>query len=109
MMKQIFIQDMVGNHQKNIFKLVSFGVPGVILSIARTLFFPILVGVGTGRNCWATLSSWGIIPGLGSVINNYGWGKSPKDRVVGPLPYVPGSINSHFFPIIGDGKLNPIP
>ena len=24
------------------------------------------------------------------------------------IPYVPGSINSHYFHIIGDGKLNPI-
>ena len=23
-------------------------------------------------------------------------------------PYVPGSINSHYFHIMGDGKLNPI-
>ena len=28
---------------------------------------------------------WRIIPGLGSVVNNLGDPKSPKDRVVGPL------------------------
>ena len=30
--------------------------------------------------------TWRIIPGLGYVINNHGDRKSPKDRVVGPLP-----------------------
>ena len=30
--------------------------------------------------------TWRIIPGLGYVVNNHGDPKSPKDRVVGPLP-----------------------
>ena len=31
-------------------------------------------------------STWMIIPVDGSVVNNHGDRKSPKDRVVGPLP-----------------------
>ena len=31
-------------------------------------------------------STWRIIPGLGYVVNNHGDHKSPKDRVVVPLP-----------------------
>ena len=30
--------------------------------------------------------TWIIIPGLGYVVNSHGDHKSPKDRVVGPLP-----------------------
>ena len=33
---------------------------------------------------------------------------SPVGTQVVQLPDVPGSINSHYFHIIGDGKLNPI-
>ena len=32
------------------------------------------------------LPTWRIIPGLGYVVNDHGDRKSPKDRVVGPLP-----------------------
>ena len=32
--------------------------------------------------------SWRIIPGLGYVVNNHADRKSPKDRGVGPLPYM---------------------
>ena len=40
--------------------------------------------MGLGNSQGST--TWRIIPGLGSVVNNHGDRKSPKDRVVGPLP-----------------------
>ena len=53
---------------------------GHVCRIARSwLFFPLsFVRFREG--------TWRIIPGLVSVVNNHGNRKSPKDRVVGPLP-----------------------
>ena len=40
-----------------------------------------------------------------NVLINGNWGYIPDLQI---CLYVPGSINSHYFHIIGDGKLNPI-
>ena len=42
------------------------------------------------------LSTWRIIPGLGSVVNNHRDVKSPFSRVVGPLP---NGINDIYEPL----------
>ena len=50
---------------------------GITWGILLVMNYQVFIGI---------YHTWRIIPGLGYVVKNHGYHKSPKDRLVGPLP-----------------------